>query len=313
MAGLAGDDPFEDDSDGDEFCYDPFDDDGEGEGDELCYGPFVDYGEGDEFYGAPFDDDGDGVGFCVSGFSYPGGSDTLESLETHEDPLPQTLVRSSDSDGDLGIVLPQLVSALNLADDTSEEEEAAGFDGGGEGFMLSGFDLEPPPVTDGFLGGLRIVMGTDEVEEEEEAAGGDRSGEGLMPSGFDLGPPPIMRGFVGGFRMLVGADDTDSDSDDADFVDVLAGQVGESESRARPLPASRAAVDGLPEATLSEEEASRGCAVCKDSFEQGQRVVWLPCKHYFHGDCIRPWLAIRNTCPVCRYQLPTDGAEYAQR
>jgi hypothetical protein len=105
------------------------------------------------------------------------------------------------------------------------------------------------------------------------------------------------------------AEHTDSDDDDIGY-DTDTDYDDDDEYEQHRLPASRAAVESLPEAALDEEEAACGCAVCKDViFASGQRVVRLPCKHYFHGDCIWPWLAIRSTCPMCRYQLPTDDAE----
>ncbi|KQJ93775.1 E3 ubiquitin-protein ligase RNF38 [Brachypodium distachyon] len=74
------------------------------------------------------------------------------------------------------------------------------------------------------------------------------------------------------------------------------------------LPASPAAVEALPEAPVNEDKALSACAVCREVFAAGELAVWLPCNHYFHGDCIRPWLAIRDTCPVCRGQLPRNDA-----
>ena len=32
----------------------------------------------------------------------------------------------------------------------------------------------------------------------------------------------------------------------------------------------------------------------------------MPCKHFFHNDCIIPWLNRSNTCPLCRYKLPQE-------
>lgn len=81
-------------------------------------------------------------------------------------------------------------------------------------------------------------------------------------------------------------------------------------------PASKSAVEGLPVITISEQllgSDSSQCAVCKDTFELGEEAKQMPCKHIYHSDCIIPWLELHNSCPVCRYELPTDDPEYEQR
>ncbi|KAJ1278291.1 hypothetical protein BS78_04G069000 [Paspalum vaginatum] len=322
MAGFDGDDPF-----GFDFEDDPFDDYG-------CDG----YG-GEGLIGAPFADgggygDGDGHGhghghveaFCASGFALRGvGGDggvvllgeDLASRPSHDEPVLETLGRSFDSDGGLDF-LPHLVSALDLVEDASEEEailrnarggggieeavDGEDDDDDGIGLMLSGLHgLDPGPV----VGGFQAVLDASEGAASDDEAGGGVVG-GLMLGGLDLVAPQVARPF----RMVVGGEDTDSDDADFNLLEVLAGRVGEA---ARGLPASRAAVEGLQEVAPTDDEASHGCAVCKDGIAPGQSVLKLPCKHYFHGDCIRPWLAIRNTCPVCRFELPTGDAEYDRR
>ncbi|KAL2533038.1 E3 ubiquitin-protein ligase RING1-like [Abeliophyllum distichum] len=81
-------------------------------------------------------------------------------------------------------------------------------------------------------------------------------------------------------------------------------------------PASKSAVDGLPDIKVTEEllaSDSSQCAVCKDSFELKEEVKQIPCKHIYHKDCILPWLELHNSCPVCRYELPTDDPDYENR
>lgn len=80
-----------------------------------------------------------------------------------------------------------------------------------------------------------------------------------------------------------------------------------------PQPASRTSIDALPMVKISKKHfrADSTCAVCKERFELGSRVIKLPCKHLYHSDCIVPWLEQRSSCPICRHQLTgqqrTDG------
>ncbi|KAL3844559.1 hypothetical protein ACJIZ3_001962 [Penstemon smallii] len=83
-------------------------------------------------------------------------------------------------------------------------------------------------------------------------------------------------------------------------------------------PAAKLVVENLPMVVLTKEEVEENnsaviCAVCKDEVAVGEKVIRMPCCHLYHGDCILPWLRIRNTCPVCRYELPTDDAVYEKR
>ncbi|KAK4765979.1 hypothetical protein SAY87_007621 [Trapa incisa] len=81
-------------------------------------------------------------------------------------------------------------------------------------------------------------------------------------------------------------------------------------------PASKNVVENLPTAAINEADLKRNggiCAVCKDEVSVGEIVKRLPCLHYYHGDCILPWLEIRNSCPVCKFELPTDDLDYERR
>ncbi|KAI8541791.1 hypothetical protein RHMOL_Rhmol08G0089300 [Rhododendron molle] len=119
------------------------------------------------------------------------------------------------------------------------------------------------------------------------------------------------------------------DDDDIDGVSYLAVRdgyafeaeyemvFGQNESAVKGSPpASKAVLDNLPCLVLREEDLQENCAVCavcKDEALVGEKMTRLPCCHLYHWDCIVPWLHIRNTCPVCRYELPTDDLDYEQR
>merc|ERR1719510_1693945 len=120
---------------------------------------------------------------------------------------------------------------------------------------------------------------------------GSFGGQRLDPSDFGIG-------FNGGFM---------------DILDRLQRQGGHR----GPPPASKKVVEALKVLEYSDETKDIShdyatCAVCKDDFEKGDKILLFPCpnKHIYHKDCITPWLKLHNSCPVCRHELKTDDEWY---
>ncbi|XP_021336982.2 RING finger protein 148 isoform X1 [Danio rerio] len=52
-----------------------------------------------------------------------------------------------------------------------------------------------------------------------------------------------------------------------------------------------------------------GCVVCTDSYQRGEQVTVLPCRHLYHKKCIEPWLLEHPTCPMCKYNILKSSIE----
>ncbi|KAL3358473.1 hypothetical protein AABB24_015545 [Solanum stoloniferum] len=75
----------------------------------------------------------------------------------------------------------------------------------------------------------------------------------------------------------------------------------------KEVATSIAIVVALPSVEASNDNDGRKeCVICKEEMKEGRDVCKLPCHHTFHWICILPWLKKRNTCPCCRFQLPSD-------
>lgn len=135
----------------------------------------------------------------------------------------------------------------------------------------------------------------------EDTGGGERgfelyyddgAGSGLQPL------PPTMSEFLMGSGF-----------------DRLLDQLSQIEinglGRSGHPPASKAAIESMPTIEISDIHVSTEshCAVCKEAFVLRSEAREMPCKHIYHSDCILPWLTLRNSCPVCRHELPTDSTD----
>lgn len=139
-----------------------------------------------------------------------------------------------------------------------------------------------------------VLRGTGEAEPAEDGGGfelyyDDGAGSGLRPL------PATMSEFLlgSGFDRL---------------LDQLSQIENNGIGRMEHPPASKAAIESMPVVEIGEEHlgSELHCAVCKEAFEFGIEAREMPCKHLYHDDCILPWLNIRNSCPVCRHELPSD-------
>ncbi|KAG6760198.1 hypothetical protein POTOM_036701 [Populus tomentosa] len=126
----------------------------------------------------------------------------------------------------------------------------------------------------------------------------DGGGSGLRPL------PPSMSEFLlgSGFERLL---------DQLTQIEMNGG-FGRYENQ-HP-PASKSAIESMPTVIINESHifTESHCAVCKEAFELESEAREMPCKHIYHTDCILPWLSIRNSCPVCRHELPSgddDGED----
>lgn len=94
----------------------------------------------------------------------------------------------------------------------------------------------------------------------------------------------------------------------------------QNQQPSRP-PASKNAVGKLPIFKLEKKHCKidssgkleyPGCAICCSNISLGDSCQLLPCGHMYHPNCIKPWFQENNTCPTCRYELPTDDPQYEQ-
>ncbi|KAF0925427.1 hypothetical protein E2562_016650 [Oryza meyeriana var. granulata] len=87
-------------------------------------------------------------------------------------------------------------------------------------------------------------------------------------------------------------------------LSLLLQHLAESDpSRNGTPPAKKEAVEALPTVKIEEVVS---CSVCLDDLELGSQAKQMPCEHKFHSCCILPWLELHSSCPVCRFELPSD-------
>ncbi|CAF0934082.1 unnamed protein product [Adineta ricciae] len=81
----------------------------------------------------------------------------------------------------------------------------------------------------------------------------------------------------------------------------LMGLLGEEET---PVGLSEEDIKRIPKVTYKKSSKSKAnddkCAICLSNYKTGETLKRLRCDHFFHSDCIDPWLKTSVQCPICR-------------
>ncbi|GKU95087.1 hypothetical protein SLEP1_g8490 [Rubroshorea leprosula] len=211
-----------------------------------------------------------------------------------------------DEDDDASVTIPLRLDSFQLEDrgETNEDEWEEVYGDEREVFSVHYDDENSVSVS------LSSIIAQEDAASVERASGIGNFGWQVLLHSNNVETNPEM-----GDNAELYFGDPDDYIHTSEYE--MFGQFLENENAflGRP-PASKSVVENLPSVVVTKEDVdcnNAQCAVCKDEINIGEEVKQLPCAHRYHGDCIIPWLGIRNTCPVCRHELPTDDAEYERR
>jgi len=55
--------------------------------------------------------------------------------------------------------------------------------------------------------------------------------------------------------------------------------------------------------TRGDDQPDECCCCCMEEFNAEKCIVKTPCDHHFHKECLKDWLKLACTCPLCRTDL----------
>lgn len=143
-----------------------------------------------------------------------------------------------------------------------------------------------------------------------EDMGGDNLGQGGERRA--LGPMDLLSSILGIQRLRL---DPSSEAF-ADMRDIPLDPIMQVLQASFNLPPQRKpkvcqdALSSVLVVRMSCSDAETACPISGDTLREGDWAGRMPCGHYFGMDDLFQWLDVSNSCPVCRYELPTDDAEY---
>lgn len=70
-------------------------------------------------------------------------------------------------------------------------------------------------------------------------------------------------------------------------------------------------MENLPVTKLNDIEKlsdeNRKCPICLEFFDKDDNIIYLPCIHIYHEECIKRWFKCQDFCPICRLKITPEN------
>lgn len=54
---------------------------------------------------------------------------------------------------------------------------------------------------------------------------------------------------------------------------------------------------------MPNKKENTSCPICFDEYDDSSMVSSTKCLHFFHKECLKKWIDVNKTCPICRTDL----------
>ncbi|KAG5619947.1 hypothetical protein H5410_005165 [Solanum commersonii] len=96
----------------------------------------------------------------------------------------------------------------------------------------------------------------------------------------------------------------ETETDESDFDDLSCELFYSTQAHS---PTHKSFLDSFP--CVKIDESSKNCSICMHEFGIDTNASQLPCKYFFHYDCIGPWLNKSNTYPLYRHKFLKENEQ----
>ncbi|KAK9450673.1 uncharacterized protein V1518DRAFT_370905 [Limtongia smithiae] len=140
---------------------------------------------------------------------------------------------------------------------------------------------------------------------------GATPGEGGIGTANRAVPNDIVTNLMGRIFNMTG-NVNDYVMSDRQLDQIVSQLMEQAQTNNAPPPAAENDISALPNLEIKDHpdllKHTSECVICKEQYELSDTVCLLPCKHFFHPTCIKHWLGISDSCPICRHPISPETA-----